>query len=81
MDDGSSPSSLCGILRGCISIARGKIVGESDLDHAARAGALCAVSRTKDWMPKEGGNGVWIRSSCGRFNDRGRDNIDGLSEN
>jgi hypothetical protein len=43
-----------GILRGCISIARGKIRGESDLEHAARAGALCAVVRTKSWQPREG---------------------------
>src|SRR5271170_3050552 len=43
-----------GILRGCISIARGKSYGESDLHHAARAGASCALVRTENWKPQRG---------------------------
>lgn len=37
-----------GIFRGCVLIYRARLPGESDLCHAARAGALCKVVR-KGW--------------------------------
>lgn len=43
-----------GVLRGCGSIARAKVIGESDTKHALRAGALCMLVRTVGWKPNPG---------------------------
>jgi len=40
-----------GIIRGCVSIIRGKIWGDNELNNAVRAGALCAVVRSDSWRP------------------------------
>jgi hypothetical protein len=37
-----------GILKACLSIAKGKLPGEIDIQHAARVGALCMVVRTEE---------------------------------
>ena len=43
-----------GILRGCFSISRGKDLYETDIQHAARAGALCVLARSQNWKPRPG---------------------------
>jgi hypothetical protein len=43
-----------GVWRGCSSIASGRLRGETDLQHAARAGALCMLTRNENWRPNPG---------------------------
>lgn len=43
-----------GICRACEAIARSKLRGESQLDHALRAKGLCCVIRTQAWKPQTG---------------------------
>lgn len=42
------------ILRACSAISHGKFGKETDLERAARVGALCVVARSKDWKPLAG---------------------------
>lgn len=59
-----------GIATGCKLIQRGRMPGESDLQHAARAEAICAVVRTDDWKPLAGESiGAWVPN---RISNSGR---------
>lgn len=43
---------VSGILRGCLSISRGKVFFETDFQYADRADALCVLARSKKWKPR-----------------------------
>ena len=68
-----------GILRGCISISRGKVLHETDLQHAARAGALCVLARSEKWKPRAGESIRGCRVSGPETSDEG-DTIIGLAK-
>jgi hypothetical protein len=45
---------VSGLLRGLITILTYASFGKTDLQRAARAGALCMVVRNQDWRPEPG---------------------------
>jgi len=45
---------VSGLLRGLLTILTYASFGETDLQKAARAGALCMVVRNQDWRPEPG---------------------------
>ncbi len=55
-----------GVMRGLTTIIRCAIRQKTPLQTAARAGALCMVVRSKDWLPVTGGsqiNGLFVRAA------------------
>jgi hypothetical protein len=46
--------SVSGLLRGLLTIMTYASFGKTDLQKAARAGALCMVVRNQDWRPEPG---------------------------
>jgi hypothetical protein len=45
---------VSGLMRGLLTILRYASFGKTDLQKAARAGALCMVVRNQDWRPQPG---------------------------